>query len=106
MLTQLILTYAKVEIVKRKTMNETIVLFITNTVTFIIAWAFGKKKNDADTDNLILKNLQVSIDIYREIIQDLQKEVENLNIKIQELERKIDILHEENIKLKQYGKGI
>jgi peptidoglycan hydrolase CwlO-like protein len=87
-------------------MNETIILFITNTLTFIIAWVFGKRKNDADTDNLILKNLQVSIDIYREIIGDLQKEIENLNIKIQELERKIDVLHEENIKLKQYGKGI
>jgi len=87
-------------------MNETIILFITNTLTFIIAWVFGKRKNDADTDNLILKNLQVSIDIYREIIGDLQKEIENLNVKIQELEKKIDILHEENIKLKQYGKGI
>ena len=82
-------------------MNQEILLFISNTLTAIVAWFLGKKKSDAETDNIVLKNLENSVLIYSQIINDLKKEIEGLNQKIQQLEEKIDELHEENKKLKK-----
>lgn len=81
-------------------MNETILLFLTNGLTGLFAWFVGRRKVTADTDNQVLKNLELSISVYGLIIQDLKKEIESLNLKIQELEKKIDELHTENKKLK------
>jgi peptidoglycan hydrolase CwlO-like protein len=81
-------------------MNQEILLFITNAVTAITAWFFGKRKSNAETDNLVLKNLELSINLYREVITDLKNEIESLNIKVQELEGKVDRLYNENKKLK------
>jgi uncharacterized coiled-coil DUF342 family protein len=40
------------------------------------------------------------VNLYRQIIDDLKREIESLNIKVQELEKKIDELHVENRTLK------
>jgi peptidoglycan hydrolase CwlO-like protein len=81
-------------------MNNELLLIISNVLTGIAAWFVGKKKADAETDNQVLRNLELSVNLYRGIIDDLKKEIESLNIKIQQLEGKIDELHEENKKLK------
>jgi peptidoglycan hydrolase CwlO-like protein len=44
--------------------------------------------------------LEKSILLYSQIISDLRSEIELLNVKVQELEGKIDELHLENKKLK------
>ena len=80
-------------------------LLISNALTGVAAWAVGRRKVNADTDNTVLKNLELSINLYQEIIQDLKKEIESLNIKIQHLETKMDDLYKENKELK-YGKSI
>lgn len=81
-------------------MNETILLLISNALTAIAGWFVGKRKVTAETDNQVLKNLELAISVYSQIINDLKKEIESLNIKVQELESKIDELHTENKKLK------
>jgi peptidoglycan hydrolase CwlO-like protein len=81
-------------------MNETILLFLSNAVTGLVAWFAGKRRTNAETDSVVLKNLELSINLYAQIIQSLKEEIESLNVKIQDLERKIDILHEENKTLK------
>jgi peptidoglycan hydrolase CwlO-like protein len=81
-------------------MNETILLFLSNGLTAVVAWFAGKRRTNAETDSVVLKNLELSVNLYAQIIRDLKTEIESLNIKIQELEKKIDILHEENKKLK------
>lgn len=86
-------------------MSNELLLLISNTLTGVAAWFVGRRKVNADTDNLILKNLELSISLYQEIIQDLKKEIESLNIKIQHLETKMDDLYKENKELK-YGKSI
>ena len=65
-------------------MNETLILLISNGITALAGWFIGRRRQQADTDNQVLKNL----------------EIESLNIKVQELEKKIDELHNENRKLK------
>jgi peptidoglycan hydrolase CwlO-like protein len=74
---------------------------LTATASFFV----GRRKVNADTDNQVLKNLELSINLYQEIIQDLKKEIESLNVKIQQLETKMDDLYKENKELK-YGKSI
>jgi peptidoglycan hydrolase CwlO-like protein len=81
-------------------MNDTIILLISNALTGVAAWMVGRRKTNAETDNVVLRNLELSIGLYREIINDLKNEIESLNQKIQELESKVDKLYDENKKLK------
>lgn len=82
-------------------MNDTILLFLSNTITGIAAWFVGKRKTNAETDNLVLSNLEKSMSIYQDLIKNLKDEIHQLNTKIQDLELKVDMLMEENRKLKR-----
>lgn len=82
-------------------MNENILLIISNTLTAVAAWFVGRRKSNAETDNQVLRNLELSINLYKQIIDDLKKEIHELNVKIQELESKVDALSAENRKLKK-----
>jgi len=86
-------------------MSNELLLLISNLLTATASFFVGRRKVNADTDNQVLKNLELSINLYQEIIQDLKKEIESLNIKIQHLETKMDDLYKENKELK-YGKSI
>ena len=81
-------------------MNETILLLLSNTLTGAAAWFVGRKRQQADTDNQVLRNLELAVGLYKGIIDDLKQEIHELNIKIQDLEKKVDELHKENKKLK------
>jgi len=81
-------------------MSSEIILLISNALTGIAAFFVGKRRTNAETDSVVLKNLELSINLYSQIIKDLKTEIEGLNIKIQQLEQKIDVLHAENKKLK------
>ena len=81
-------------------MNDTLILFVSNVLTGIGAWFVSRKRQQADTDNQTLRNLELAVNLYKNIIDDLKKEIHELNIKIQDLEKKIDELHQENKKLK------
>jgi peptidoglycan hydrolase CwlO-like protein len=86
-------------------MSNLIVLFISNLVTGLISFFISKKISEGQRGNQSLNNLELSVSLFREIIEDLKKEIEGLNIKVQQLEDKIDDLSKENNKLK-YGKSI
>lgn len=81
-------------------MTNDYLLLISNSITAVAAWFVGRRKVSAETDNQVLKNLELSVNLYKEIIDDLKGEIQALNIKIQDLERKIDELHAENKILK------
>jgi peptidoglycan hydrolase CwlO-like protein len=81
-------------------MNETILLFLSNALTGSAAWFVSRKRQQAETDNQTLRNLELAVNLYKNIIDDLKEEIHQLNIKIQDLEKKVDELHAENKKLK------
>jgi len=81
-------------------MNTEILLILSNAITGVAGWFVGKRKQQADTDNAVLRNLELSVNLYKTIIDDLKEEIHGLNLKIQELEKKIDELHAENKRLK------
>lgn len=80
---------------------ETIMTILgSNVIVGIFSYFTGKRRTDVQTDNEVLIGLQHSVSIYRDIIEDLRKEIEKLNIKIEHLETKINELHAENKMLK------
>jgi peptidoglycan hydrolase CwlO-like protein len=81
-------------------MTNEALLLISNSITAIAGWFVGRKKQQAETDNSVLRNLELAVNLYKGIIDDLKREIHELNLKIQELERKVDELHAENKKLK------
>jgi peptidoglycan hydrolase CwlO-like protein len=85
-------------------MNTEIILIISNILTGIAGFFVGKRRSDAETDNQVLRNLELSIGLYKNIIDDLKEEIHSLNIKIQDLERKVEELYTENKRLK--GKSL
>lgn len=86
-------------------MSSEIILLISNALTGVAAFLVGKRRTNAETDSVVLKNLELSVNLYAQIIRDLKTEIESLNIKIQDLEKKVDLLHAENKKLKSKTKS-
>jgi len=86
-------------------MNTEILLLVSNALTGIAGWFVGRRKVSAETDNQVLRNLELSIGLYKNIIDDLKQEIHELNIKIQDLESKVEKLMTENKQLKKY-KGL
>ncbi len=81
-------------------MNETLLLLISNGITAVAGWFVGRRKVNAEIENQTLRNLELAVNLYKNIIDDLKQEIHELNIKIQDLEKKVDQLHAENKKLK------
>ena len=84
-------------------MNTEVLMIVSNALTGIAAWYVGKRKSNAETDNMVLRNLELSISLYKNIIDDLKGEIHELNIKIQDLEKKVEELMAENRKLKRHN---
>lgn len=86
-------------------MNTELILIISNVLTGVAGWFVGKRKQTAETDNQVLRNLELSIQLYKNIIDDLKTEIHELNNKVQDLQKKVENLMDENRKLKKY-KGL
>ena len=81
-------------------MDNLLTILSSNVVVAIVSFLTGRRRSNAEADNQVLRNLEISVNLYKEIIDDLKSEIEGLNRKIQELEQKIDELHDENKKLR------
>lgn len=86
-------------------MNTELLLIISNALTGIAGFFVGKRRSDAETDNQVLKNLELAVGVYVKIIEDLKGEIHELNLKVQDLEKKVEDLMAENRKLKRH-KGL
>ncbi len=56
-------------------MSNELLLFVSNALTGIAAWFVGRKRQQAETDNQVLRNLELSIALYKQIIDDLKDEI-------------------------------
>ena len=84
-------------------MNTEILLLISNALTGIAGWFIGKRRMSAETDNMVLRNLELAVGVYVKIIEDLKQEIHELNNKVQDLEKKVESLMDENRKLKRHN---
>jgi len=88
-------------IVKKKIMDNNIITVAIALVTSITSFIFGQHKAKREIESMTITNVQKSVDVYREIIEDLRGEVSELLIKVNQLEDKIDELHSENSQLRK-----
>lgn len=84
-------------------LDESLLLILSNALTGFAGWFVGMKRKQVDTDNAILKNMEIVITSYKILIDDLKEEIHQLNQKVTSLEAKVDELHKENMKLKNYA---
>jgi len=84
-------------------MNTELILIASNLLTGIAGFFVGKRRSDAETDNQVLRNLELSVNLYKNIIDDLKAEIHELNIKIADLEKRVEGLMLENKKLKRHN---
>ena len=87
-------------------MNNELLLIISNALTGVASFLVSKRMSNAQTDNQILKNLELAMGVYQTLCENMKDEIVSLNLKIQDLEKKIDELHEENKILRGKGKSI
>lgn len=81
-------------------MNNELLLLVSNSLTAIASWFVSRRKQQVEVENQVLRNLEISIGLYKQVIDDLKTEIGQLKRRIVELEEKIDQLHAENKKLK------
>jgi prefoldin subunit 5 len=88
-------------------MNDNLILIVSNALTGIATYLVSKRQKQAELENSVLRNVELAVNIYKNLIDDLKQEIHSLNLKIQDLEKKVDDLMVENKKLKtEYTTGI
>lgn len=75
--------------------------YIIPIITLAAGWLIGRKKNNADAQLSEVDSVQKATTIWRELAQDLKKEVQELRLIVEELKEENDKLHAEMNKLKQ-----
>ena len=69
--------------------------FIIGLVGTLAGYFFGQRKNNAETDSIVIENVKEILSVYSQTIQDLKSEIMELKDKIDEYEKIIDKLKSE-----------
>jgi peptidoglycan hydrolase CwlO-like protein len=85
--------------------RDAIIGLASSTITALISWVLGKRKENADISTIQLENSQRVIDMVTAMNEKLEAKVDQLSKKVDELTVEIENLREENHNLK-HGKPI
>lgn len=66
--------------------------FIIGLVGTLAGYFFGMRRDNAETDSVVIKNVKEILEVYSTTIQDLKDEITELKNKIDEYEKLIDNL--------------
>lgn len=80
--------------------REAIIGIVSSSVTALISWILGKRKENADISTIQLENSQRVIDMVTAMNEKLEAKVDQLSKKVDELTVEIENLREENHNLK------
>jgi predicted RNase H-like nuclease (RuvC/YqgF family) len=69
--------------------------FVIGLVGTLAGYFFGQRKNNAETDSIVIENVKEILAVYSQTIQDLKYEILELKDKIDEYEKIIDKLKSE-----------
>jgi predicted RNase H-like nuclease (RuvC/YqgF family) len=73
--------------------------FIVNAVIAFVSslagYFFGSRKNNAETDSIVIENVKEILGVYNTTITDLKAEIAELREKIEKYEKHIEKLQEE-----------
>lgn len=79
---------------------EPLYQIVLTSITGVLTFLLGLRKGKAETEGVLLLNLEKSIQIYQVIVDDMKEQIKDLNGKIDELENKLEHLLKENAELK------
>lgn len=71
-------------------MNEILIGTVPAVVTGILTYILSRKKQQQETKTNELDNVQKALEVYRQIIQDLKTDLQETQIKVEELNTYID----------------
>ena len=74
---------------------------LISAVSGIVSFFVGQNRTRKEVEGLSLQNVEKSLDIYNRIIEDLKNQIDELLLKVDCLEDKIDELKAENQQLKE-----
>jgi peptidoglycan hydrolase CwlO-like protein len=80
--------------------RDAIIGLASSTITALISWILGKRKENADISTIQLENSQRVIDMVTAMNEKLEAKVDQLSKKVDELTVEIENLREENHNLK------
>jgi archaellum component FlaC len=72
-----------------------VITTILTALSSVAGYFYGRRRNDAETDKLVLENVKEILTIYSDVIDDLKVEVKGLRDKIFEYEALISKLTRE-----------
>jgi len=76
-------------------MDNIIITAIFSFIATIVGFIFGSRKNQAETDKIVLENVKGILDVYTKTIEDLKEEVSELKKEIKEYKSCIDKMEKE-----------
>lgn len=79
---------------------EVLYQVVFTSITGFLTFLLGLRKGKAETESVLLQNLEKSIQIYQVIVDDMNEQIQGLNAKIDLLETKLEHLLKENAELK------
>lgn len=82
-------------------MSDKIIYILSTVGVSFITYLFGARKRSADYESVKLENLEKSLKLYQNMINDMSDKIEALTKKIEELENTVERLYKENKQLKQ-----
>lgn len=80
---------------------STILTIISSAGTGFITFFLGLRKGKAETEGIVITNLERSVGLYQTILDDMKKELEELRKEVDKLEKKVQELLVENAELKK-----
>lgn len=78
-------------------------IFVPATTGFfgaLVAWVFGRKKENVEVQGTEINNTQEAIKIWREMAQEMTDKVKELSDKVDNLKEEISQLKAENVQLR------
>jgi septal ring factor EnvC (AmiA/AmiB activator) len=73
--------------------------FLTSIAGAFSGWFFGRRKQTAEAVQSELESVEKAVSIWREIAQDLKKEMAEQGVQIQKLQNEVATLRRDNARL-------
>lgn len=68
---------------------------VLTLVGTLAGYFWGSRKNNAETDSIVIQNVKEILEVYSQAIQSLKQEISELKDKIDGYEKQIDCLNKE-----------
>lgn len=74
---------------------EIILNVVLTFIGSLAGYIFGARKNNAEADSIVLKNVKEILEVYAQTINDLKSEITELKLKVSQYEQQISCLNKE-----------